>query len=288
MPTSEPGQFVQLLCRDDDADGALHEWRADGFPSIQGQGFNRRTAYLRRPFSIADHIPRGAGPAQLTVISHTIGPGTRWLETLRPNDSLNITGPLGVGFRVPQPGVPLILIGGGVGIPPLLYLARRLHEQQHKRVAVIVGARSADLLPIEFTATPDAAGTPTPCVVYPGGARYATLITTDDGTQGLRGRVTDALNKLVSADKAWSGATVLACGPDAMLRAIAGVTKSLNLACQLCIERNMGCGLGTCLSCIVRRREPNAASGWRWALACQEGPVFDRDDLLDYAANPGA
>lgn len=284
---SEPGQFVQLLCQDDDVDGALREWPADGFPSVQGRAFTRRTAYLRRPFSIADHVPCEHA-AQLTVISHAIGPGTRWLETLRPDDTLNITGPLGVGFRIPAPEVPLILIGGGVGIPPLLYLTRRLHERGHKRVIVVVGARSADLLPIELTATPDAAGAPAPCVAYPGGARYATIITTDDGTMGVHGLVTDALRSLTANDNAWSGATVLACGPDAMLRAVARETQILNLACQLCIERNMGCGLGTCLSCIVRRREPGAANGWRWALACQEGPVFERDDLLDYATNPSA
>jgi dihydroorotate dehydrogenase electron transfer subunit len=111
---------------------------------------------------------------------------------------------------------------------------------------------------------------------------------TDDGSVGWRGSAVDAL-------RAWHArhgrgdrpAAVFTCGPEAMLKAVARTTRALGLSCQLCIERKMGCGLGTCLSCVVRVRDTSQAMGWRWALACQDGPVFDRDDLLDYAVVPG-
>jgi dihydroorotate dehydrogenase electron transfer subunit len=67
-----------------------------------------------------------------------------------------------------------------------------------------------------------------------------------------------------------------------MLKAVAQLTRELGLPCQLCVERNMGCGVGTCLSCVVRRRDARRPEGWSWALACTDGPVFERDELLDY------
>ena len=77
---------------------------------------------------------------------------------------------------------------------------------------------------------------------------------------------------------------VFACGPEAMLHAVAARTRALDWDCQLCIETVMGCGLGTCLSCVVRVRDDRRSAGWRWALSCSEGPVFERDTLLDESA----
>jgi dihydroorotate dehydrogenase electron transfer subunit len=72
-----------------------------------------------------------------------------------------------------------------------------------------------------------------------------------------------------------------------MLRAVARLTAQLGLQCQLCVERNMGCGIGACLSCVVRVRDAQREAGWRWALACVDGPVFPRDELLDYSGEAG-
>lgn len=290
LPASEPGQFVQLLCRaSDDAPASLRDWPADGFPSVAQPDQTAETAYLRRPFSIADRWTGRDGMVHLSVISRTVGAGTRWLQHLRPGDRLNLTGPLGRGFQIPSDDQPLILIGGGVGIPPLLYLARRLHELGRRDVLTVFGATTRALLPLRLTGEPATDGTPRPCVELPGGEPYPSLITSDDGSVGLLGVVTDGLRRWhESRNEPARPATVFACGPEAMLRAVARCTRQWNLACQLCIERNMGCGLGTCLSCVVRSRDAAHPADCRWALTCTDGPVFPRDDLLDYDDEAGA
>ena len=290
FPESEPGQFLQLLCRDSrEPEPVACDWPADGFPSIAGADFADRQPYLRRPFSIADRWDAAAGDVRMVVISRAVGVGTRWLEHLHPGDTLNITGPLGQGFRIPDRSRPIVLVGGGVGIPPLLYLARRLNDVGWRDVTAVLGATTRDLLPLRLIAEPDRDGTAKSCVELPGGAGYPTIVTSDDGTAGLCGLATDGVRTWYKHRRAATpGALVLACGPEPMLKAVARLTRELHLDCQLCIERNMGCGTGTCLSCIVRRRDPDRPAGWRWALACTDGPVFARDELLDYADDPRA
>jgi dihydroorotate dehydrogenase electron transfer subunit len=283
FPPSDPGQFVQLRCRDVEAEPIAQTWPADGFPSVSDPDFACRRPFLRRPFSIADRWVAPDGAPHLCVISRTIGTGTLWLEQRAAGDRLNLIGPRGHGFRIPAEGEAVILVGGGVGIPPLLYLARRLRELGRNNVTAVVGATTRDLLPLCLIQPPDADGTPTTCVEWPGAADVPTVITSDDGTVGLRGFVTDGLRRWHARRSGpRAPATVCACGPEGMLRAVARLTREWGLECQLCIERNMGCGIGTCLSCIVRRRDECAPSGWRWALACSDGPVFPRDELLDY------
>jgi len=284
FPDSAPGQFLQLLCRDNNEAGpAIRDWPADGFPSVSGADFSGQGPYLRRPFSIADRWTGSDGSVRLSVISRAVGLGTRWLERLHPGDTLNLTGPLGRGFRLPPHDMPVVMIGGGVGIPPLLYLARRLWERGWQDVTAVFGATTGALLPLTLSAQPATDGAPKCCVVLPADAPFSAVVTTDDGTVGLPGRVTDGL-------KAWCArrapadrpALVYACGPERMLKAVAQLTRELSLPCQLCVERNMGCGVGTCLSCVVRRCDARRPEGWSWALACTDGPVFERDELLDY------
>ncbi len=284
FPHSNPGQFVQMQCSNEDVVTARElEWPADGFPSLTGSALAVQ-AFLRRPFSIADRWDDGDGHAHVLIISRSIGTGTRWLEGLQPGDRISITGPLGRGFALPEQPRPVLLVGGGVGIPPLLYLARRLAEQGQQNVTAVLGATTGDLLPLRMVATPDRDGRPSRCVAWPGAAPFPAIVTTDDGSVGLPGRVTAGVESWYrgAGAAACQNAIVYACGPEPMLQAVAQQTRKLGLTCQLCIERRMGCGLGTCLSCVVRRREPGAARGWSWALACQDGPVFDRDLLPDY------
>lgn len=288
FPPSEPGQFLELRCHDEPTSaGRSLTWPSDGFPSLSGPAWDTPQPYLRRPFSIADHRDAPRGAVHLTVISRTVGRGTQWLERLRPGDDLNLTGPLGRGFAIPEANVPIVLVGGGVGIPPLLYLTRRLHERGYRDVLAIFGAARADLLPVKLLAPPDERGVPRPCLALPGGASFPAIVTTDDGSAGLRGLATDGL-RLWHAQRGEDArrAVVVVCGPDAMLRAAARLTSELGMACQLCIERNMACGLGTCLSCVVRVRDAARPAGWRWALACTDGPVFPRDELFDYCTLP--
>ena len=281
LPPSHPGQFIQILCSDDLAvENEARDWPDPGWPGLNSLEWQGHTPVVRRPFSIADRCSRD-GDARALIISRRVGIGTGWLDQLEIGDSLNITGPLGSPFRIDDVQRPLLLIGGGVGIPPMLYLARRLRERGADRVGIVFGAMSRDLFVVPMHAEPAHDGAPTNCLVLPGNADYPAIVTTDDGSIGLAGRVTSGL--AVWADR-WRGenALVYACGPEPMLHAIARKTRELQWDCQLCIERTMACGLGTCLSCVVRTPDASKPTGWRWALSCSEGPAFDRDALLDF------
>lgn len=278
FPPSRPGQFVQIRC-DDVADDAPHavEWRLGGWPAVTERAFAGPTPFLRRPFSIADRWRDDDGSDRLLIIHHAIGPGTRWLASLAPGSTLDLTGPLGRPFDPPASDRQVLLAGGGVGIPPLLYAARELAAAGRRDVLLVLGARSRDLLPIELCAEPSADAAPTPCAVLPSSAAHRAVITTDDGSAGLHGRVSDGLRACLDSHPR---AEILACGPEPMLSAVAALARERSVPCQLCIERMMGCGLGTCLSCAVKVRDARSATGWRFALSCQDGPVFRAEDLL--------
>jgi dihydroorotate dehydrogenase electron transfer subunit len=283
VPNSSPGQFLELAC--DEGDGCEARavtWPSGEFPSLTDSSWSGRSPYLRRPFSIADRYRDEQDRDLICVISRNIGPGTAYLDRLRVGDRLNISGPLGRGFDLSRIDRPLLLVGGGVGIPPLLYLARVLSQSGATRVTAVFGATTAGFVPLRVTADPDKHGLASPCVDLPGNASIRTAITTDDGTLGLHGRVTDAIERL-AASHSGDAPLVFACGPDGMLRAVAKQTRRLGWECQLCIEKNMGCGLGTCLSCVTRVYDPSRSTGWRWGLTCTEGPVFERDRLVEYA-----
>lgn len=283
FPASAPGQFLALRCHTEPSESARDlAWPQGTYPKLVDSGMYFRDPYLRRPFSIADRVESGP-KVRLSVISRNIGPGTNFLDQLTIGAGLNLSGPLGVGFRIPADDAPLVLVGGGVGIPPLLYLARRLRELGRENVTVIFGAASGDLLPVPLSATPSTDGRPTRCLVLPGDAAFGAIVSTDDGSLGLRGRVTDAVARLAPA-LTGRRPIIMACGPEPMLDALAHQSRKLGWGCQLCIERFMGCGMGTCLSCCTRVVAPERPGGWRWALACSEGPVFDRDALFDSAS----
>lgn len=284
FPESQPGQFLQLDCADHEQQPAQPQpWTEGSFP-VLGAAFSEGSEpLLRRPFSIADRIDTPQG-VELTIISRAIGPGTRWLDQLNRGDTLNFSGPLGTGYQLPEAKSTrsVILIGGGVGIPPLLYTARILAQRGIRDVTCIFGALAGRLLPVPQFAQPASDGESVPCLVLPGDPRFPSIVTTDDGTLGLHGRVTDGLAQLVDRRPDLHDPLVLACGPEPMLAAIAHQTRKLDLACQLCIEKMMGCGLGTCLSCVVKLVDEHAESGWRWGLSCTEGPCFERDLLVEF------
>lgn len=290
FPDSLPGQFLQIACGDEpDERGATHEWRDGTFPTPRDRQWSEPTAYLRRPFSIADRWTGAGGAAHLTILSRAVGPGTAWLERLRADDALNITGPLGRGFALPErTDLPVVLVGGGVGVPPLLYLARALHARGWRDVTLIFGATTRALVPLRLGTLPPTDGEPSRCAQLPGDAPYPTIVSTDDGTLGLRGRATDALCSWRAQRGDAARAAVYACGPERMLEATARLTRQFGWDAQLCIEKPMGCGLGTCLSCVVRVHDAQRPAGWRWALACTEGPCFARDRLVDYDENRDA
>lgn len=213
---------------------------------------------LRRPISI--HAVDGE---RVSVVVGRLGEGTRWLGERRAGESLELLGPLGGRALTIESGASRVaLVGGGVGIPPLHFLASR--ETKVERLA-FVGARSADRLLCldEF----EALG----CRVIP---------STDDGSAGFHGTAVAALAAELAA-----GAVdqILVCGPTPMMRAAAELAAAHRIPCQVCLEARMACAMGACLSCVVETTRP----GWqKYQRVCTEGPVFDGTQLVWEALSP--
>jgi len=286
LPATQPGQFVQLSCRPPqsaiDHDRLLGATRS--YSDLQQIELCEQVPLLRRPFSLAG---RGddAGGTWLDIIYRVVGVGTRWLSQLRAGQMVDLIGPLGRGFELPAGKSLGLLVGGGVGLPPMLYLAEALAKAGWQAVAFI-GAQTADLLPVNLLPhqQPSTDGNPTRCVSEFARHDLPTAVTTDDGSLGPKGFITDALDRFLSrlsqADA--RRCVIFACGPEPMMRAAAALAASRDLACQVSLERTMACGLGTCQSCIVRIEDATDPHGrtadgrpWRYRLACTDGPVFD-------------
>lgn len=209
---------------------------------------------LRRPFSIARVSQQGVAAGTVDIVFNADGPGTTWLTSLDAHDVVDVVGPLGTPFPIPQRKVSCLLVGGGYGVAPLLYLAEEL-TRKGLRVDMIVGARSQDriLNPIDAKRL-------TASVTF----------TTEDGSYGEHGRVTDVLDEMVQ--RCDSG-VVYACGPNPMLRAVSERCAQLKLPVQVAVEEYMACGIGVCFSCVVPIRTKAGAVHNR--RACIEGPVFN-------------
>lgn len=197
---------------------------------------------LRRPFSILD-----TDGDLIEIGFDTIGEGTRAIAASSPGDPLDVVGPLGTSYTLPPPGGAAVLVGGGYGAAPLFFLARMLRAQG-TTTHMILGAATKDRL-----FAPDR------------GAHAAdTLtITTDDGSDGIRGRVTDAMDAIEAG-------AIYACGPMPMLAAVAA--RAEGRRCEVAVEEFMACGIGVCWTCVV----PTHDDGYRHhQRACTDGPVFD-------------
>lgn len=195
------------------------------------------------------------------------------MSRLRETDLVDAIGPLGNSFPEPVTSGTAWLVAGGVGLPPLLWFAERLERARYQTV-FFLGARSADLFPVRLGEA--------------GGQRVieeilqtAAVLATDDGSVGHHGNVVEALEAHIDG-QVLSGAqvTVYTCGPEVMMRAVARLCATWQLPCYACTERAMACGIGTCQSCVVPVREPADPEGWKYALCCTEGPVFDATEIL--------
>ena len=218
----EPGQFVQL---------------------------GLEPMFLPRPFSILRSDGR-----HLAVLSKVVGVGTRALFACMPGQQVWVLGPLGRGFRRDDTA-PSILVGGGVGLPPLFALAERM-SGEGVVPRVVVGARTAEqvLLGEELAAL---------------GAEVHVM--TDDGSAGGRGTAADRLEELLQASVAQF--RVYACGPWPMLAAVTDICRRARTPCQVAVEEHMACGFGACQGCAVR----TATDGYD--LVCRDGPVFEAERL---------
>ncbi len=229
--TCRPGQFV-MISQDSET----------SFPA----------PLLKRALAIySQHWP-GEDRGALTFIGKVVGDGTRLLSRLCKQDKVGLIGPLGNGFQVgPDESQVTIMVAGGTGIASFFMLASQLLSQG-RRACLVYGGRSRDDL-VGLDDFRDLG--------------IATYVTTEDGTDGLQGLVTQGLERALS-DHSTDSVSLLTCGPTGMMRAVSSIASERGVGCQISVENRMGCGFGVCLGCTVKTTD-----GYK--LACTEGPVFD-------------
>ncbi|MCD8327637.1 MAG: dihydroorotate dehydrogenase electron transfer subunit [Ruminococcus sp.] len=208
--------------------------------------------FLRRPISICE-IDKKIGTLRLVV--QVRGNGTKIMSGLNVGEKMDLLGPLGTGFTKCEKADSVILIGGGIGTPPMLELSRYYGE----RASVITGFRTGSLsiLSDDFIKT---------------GARL--IECTDDGSRGINGFVTDALKDEIKAIKPQM---VYACGPMIMLKGVAEICKLNNIDCEISLEERMACGVGACLGCAVKL---NHDGNEFYGHVCKDGPVFSAKEVV--------
>lgn len=223
MPEMLPGQFVEV--------------RIDNAPDV----------FLRRPISIHFFDPQ---KNLLYLMVQVVGKGTKRMAALNVGDVLNLILPLGNTFSIPESPQRLLLVGGGVGVAPLLYLGAELKKKGH-RVTFLLGARTAnDLLRMEaFKGYGD---------VY---------VTTEDASLGEKGFVTQhSLLQQQNFD------FIYTCGPTPMMQAVARYAKEKGIPCEASLENTMACGLGACLCCVTDTQHGHKC-------VCSDGPIFNINEL---------
>ena len=208
---------------------------------------------LRRAFAIYDVKDRGVYGGTVEFVFAVHGKGTAWLSQRRPQDKLDVVGPLGKPFRLPKSPVNVTLVGGGYGSAPLLPLATALRERGC-RVDIVLGAGTADKL-FGFLEAKRMAD--------------SIAVTTDDGSMGQHGRVSDVLPGVLDKSRA---DVVYACGPMAMLRAVTDLAAERGIPCQVAVEESMACGIGVCMTCVLPVVGDDGLT--RMVRSCVEGPVF--------------
>jgi len=241
--TAVPGQFVMIRVK------------------------GRDEPFLHRPFSINFLTSHGT-ETLIGILYKVIGKGTTIFSRLKKDEELYVMGPLGSGFTVPSDRKKVALVAGGMGIAPLSFLAEYLKrqtsfsEQGIEEVVCYLGASTSQLLldreRLENTCS-------------------KLMISTDDGSDGYHGTVTELFQNHVDA-YADSDSIVFCCGPDPMMAGIADIVKKYFIPCQVSMEERMACGVGACLGCVVRAKSHGDQQ--HYMTVCKDGPVFDIRDII--------
>jgi dihydroorotate dehydrogenase electron transfer subunit len=225
--TPRPGQFVDIAASED--------------------------LTLRRPFSVAG-VP---SPGRFELLVEVRGPGTRALESRQIGSRVEMSGPLGNSFDMPEDGEAALIIAGGIGVAGVRFLASELGRQGF-RAHALVGARTgAGLLHHVLPAPTEDGG-------------VIVDVATDDGTEGFQGPVTGLLKRALEMHD--GPLRVYCCGPPAMIAGVAESASEAGVPCQALLEEMMACGVGACRGCVVKTR-----AGYR--TVCGDGPVFDTREL---------
>lgn len=276
-----PGQFVHLSPAQT-AEPTYRVWKAsDGYVAPH-ETDRTEVPLLRRAFSIAG-LRRSGKTVEIDVMYRVVGTATRWMQSLRAGATVSCMGPLGNAFTVSDSKPIAWLVAGGVGLPPMLWLAEALRSAGKQTVA-FCGARSADLLPLALDRDNPPAADASRAV--PSAAEFAAVdtavvISTDDGTAGFHGHVGAAFAAYARANPTpVDDVVVYTCGPERMMRAVAEYALAHGVECHVCMERNMACGTGMCQSCVVPVHDEAAPDGWRYSLCCTDGPIFDARRII--------
>ena len=234
--SARPGQFVMLRCR---------------------QGLD---PLLSRAFSVADVVREGGEPVGIVVLQVVIGVGTQALAERVVGEAIGLLGPLGNPYDLGTVDEHMVLVAGGIGAAPFLFVARALRERSStQRVTYLVGGRDADHVYLAGEIR---------------GLGCDVGVATDDGSQGHHGYVTQLLEPHLRP-----GVRVLACGPNPMFKSLAKVVEEaraggLAFPCEVSTEETMPCGYGACAGCVVPLRSDAHPDGYRYGKSCVEGPVF--------------
>jgi dihydroorotate dehydrogenase electron transfer subunit len=237
---------------------------------------------LRRPFSVFRAVQSGKGPAAIEIVYKVIGRGTRQMTLLKAGDELDVIGPLGHGFELDPAKRVHVLLGGGTGGACLFLLAERISRSANAsgvELNVLLGAPTRDqvLLEKEFSSL---------C--------GNVLVSTDDGSYGHRGLITDMLQQAFDSGRISRECAIYASGPEPMLKALAPICRAHRIPAQVSIERHMMCGLGACLVCVCRVNKEAALKRrniesshlqflpeeeFGYGLTCKDGPVFYLEEI---------
>jgi dihydroorotate dehydrogenase electron transfer subunit len=220
---------------------------------VQIRTGNGTDPFLRRSISVCDAFPE---TGEIRVMIDVIGPGTDSVCSMKRGSTLNIIGPLGKGFDLGLGGQePCVLVAGGIGAAPLIFLAGRIKQSIDRPVTYLFGARNKDALSIIDGLIPDG---------------IDIMTSTDDGSSGFHGYVGALLEERMPAI---APGAVYTCGPDVMMRNVAGVAMSSGVPCQVSFEERMACGMGACYGCVVEHNDG------RMLRSCVDGPVFLADEV---------
>lgn len=267
-----PGQFLEI----DLSNVTLTE--SDDIPNHLKQTIQKQVL-LRRPFSFSDiTVSRDSSgfSTKVELLYCVLGAGTLRMMNLKTGDCVSILGPLGNGFNIPEGIRNAILIAGGMGSPPILHLASHLKTNNPDcEIASFVGAKSCDDLPFSIRI-----GNFKGLVLEEfDRIQVSSFISTDDGSAGYRGFVTDCARNWLEHNSVDVNKTVIfACGPETMLAGTAQLAEEHHLPCQVSMERMMACGIGLCQSCVVETKTDVSDTGYR--LCCKDGPVFDAKKVI--------
>lgn len=216
---------------------------------------NDASKLLPRPISLCG-IDAEAGTLRLVYRVTGEGTGTEEFSRLKAGDTIRVLGPLGNGFTV-EPGKKAFLIGGGIGIPPMLELAKNIKAAGTCEFVSVMGYRDAQTFLLdEFKEQGDC------------------YVATEDGSVGAKGNVLDAIKEYkLNAD------VIYACGPTPMLRALKAYAAEQGMTCYISMEERMACGIGACLACVCDSKEKDAHSNVKNKRICKEGPVFLAEEV---------